>query len=232
MKLYYFEGACSLADHIVLEWIGAPYETVRMTHQSVKSPEFLTLSPHGTVPVLTDGDYLLTQNVAILTYLAELHPDAMLLGDGTVRGRADVMRWLAFLNSDVHHAFKPIFSPAHFLSDPAAADELADTARAHLRTYFNSVDRRLGDRQWLVDRRSIADPYLFVMLRWAVRLKVGTDGFANLARFAGRMYDDDGVRAALLAEEGSAAYQTRDEETPYDASQTLWGASDLRVQRA
>ena len=56
MKLYYFVGACSLADHIVLEWTGAPYETVKMSHASVKSPEYLALNPNGTVPLLTDGD--------------------------------------------------------------------------------------------------------------------------------------------------------------------------------
>lgn len=43
MKLYYFPGACSLADHIVLEWIGAPYETIKLDHASLKSPEFLAI---------------------------------------------------------------------------------------------------------------------------------------------------------------------------------------------
>jgi glutathione S-transferase len=232
MKLYYFVGACSLADHIVLEWTGAPYEAVRMTRETVKSPEFLTLSPYGTVPVLADGDFVLTQNAAILTYLADLHPEAALMGDGTPRGRAEVMRWLGFLNSDLHTAFKPIFAPAHFTPDSAAAGALADTARAHVRTDLNSVDRRIDDRRWLTGQRSIADPYLFVMLRWAARLKLGIEGFANLARFMGRMYDDDAVRAALLAEEGSDTYEARSEGVLHEASQTLRGFSDLRLRRA
>ena len=79
MKLYYFPGACSLADHIVLEWIGAPYETVELDRAALKSPEFLALNPNGAVPVLVDGDFVLTQNVAILCYLAERYPDARLL---------------------------------------------------------------------------------------------------------------------------------------------------------
>ena len=53
MKLYYFAGACSLADHIVLEWVGEPYETVRMTLASIKSREYLALNPNGTVPLLS-----------------------------------------------------------------------------------------------------------------------------------------------------------------------------------
>lgn len=56
MKLYYFPGACSLADHIVLEWIGAPCETIRMNRDSIKSQQYLALNPNGAVPLLVDGD--------------------------------------------------------------------------------------------------------------------------------------------------------------------------------
>jgi glutathione S-transferase len=108
MKLYYFPGSCPLADHIVLEWIGAPYETVRMSTADVKTPQYLALNPEGVVPLLVDGDFTLAQNVAILSYLADRYPEARLFGDGTPRGRARVLRWLALLNSDVHPAFKPI----------------------------------------------------------------------------------------------------------------------------
>jgi len=201
MKLYYFAGACSLADHIVLEWIGAPYETVRMTHESIRSPEYLVLNPNGTVPILVAGDFVLTQNAAILTYLADLHPEARLLGNGSLRGRADVMRWLSFLNSDVHPAFKPIFVPGRFLAEPAYAGAIQNEARDHVSTYLEQIDRRLEGRDWLADERSVADPYLFVMLRWAARLHVPLDGLANLSRFAARMYADGGVQRAISAEE-------------------------------
>ena len=201
MKLYYFPGACSLADHIVLEWTGAPYETVRMTKASIKMPEYLAINEGGTVPLLVDGEFSLTENVAILGYLAELYPDAHLLGDGTPRGRAEVMRWLGFLNSDVHLAFKPIFLPARYLPDPALAGALANTARTRVREYLARLNARLEARDWLAGERSIADPYLFVMLRWAVGLEVGLDGFSNLSRFAERMHKDAGVHAAIAAEE-------------------------------
>jgi len=201
VKLYYFPGACSLADHIVLEWTGAPYETVRMTKASIKMPEYLAINEGGTVPLLVDGEFSLTENVAILGYLAELYPDAHLLGDGTPRGRAEVMRWLGFLNSDVHLAFKPIFLPARYLPDPALAGALANTARTRVREYLARLNARLEARDWLAGERSIADPYLFVMHRWAVRLEVGLDGFSNLSRFAERMNKDAGVHAAIAAEE-------------------------------
>jgi glutathione S-transferase len=201
MKLYYFPGSCALAGHIVLEWIGAPYEAVRMSSADVKTPQYLALNPEGVVPLLVDGDFTLAQNVAILSYLAERYPEARLLGDGTPRGRAQVLRWLALLNSDVHPAFKPIFVPARFLPQPKLARALADAAAVNVRRYFALLDKRLEGRRWLVDQKSIADPYLFVMLRWAIRLDIGLDGFTNLSQFAARMEADPSVRSAITAEE-------------------------------
>jgi glutathione S-transferase len=201
MKLYYFPGACALADHVVLEWIGLPYEAIRLDRDSLKSPEFLALNPNGAVPVLVDGDFVLTQNAAILAYLASMYPDAHLLADGTPRGRAEVIQWLSFLNSDVHPAFKPIFTPARYLPEPELFHAISHTARDNVRKYLDRLDARLRGRTWLAGERSIADPYLFVMLRWAIRIDIGLDGFLNLSRFFERMFADPGVRAAILAEE-------------------------------
>jgi glutathione S-transferase len=201
MKLYYFAGACSLADHIVLEWIGRPYEAQRTTHAMTKSPEYLALNPNGAVPVLIDGDFVLTQNAAVLFYLADRNPFAGLLGDGSPRQRADILRWLCFLNSDVHPAFKPIFKPAAFHPDESAASVIKETARSNIRRYLDVLERQFDGRDWLVDQRSIADPYLFVLLRWAVRFQVDTRGLVRLSAFLSRMYADSCVRTALVAEE-------------------------------
>jgi glutathione S-transferase len=201
MKLYYFPGACSLADHIVLEWIGAPYDAVRMTHADTKSAQYLELNPSGTVPLLVDDAFVLSQNLAILYYLAQRYPQSQLLGDGSLQARADVLRWVALLNSDVHPAFKPIFKPSRFHPDASSSGVIAATARSNLRVYFERLDSRLTGRNYLAGARSIADPYLFVLLRWAVKLEIDTKGLPQLARFHARMYDDEGVRRALIAEE-------------------------------
>lgn len=202
MKLYYFPGACSLATHIALEWIGAPYETVKLNPADTKSPEYLKLNPSGAVPLLVDDDFVLSQNVAILFYLAERYPNAGLLGDGTPRGRADILRWVTLLNSDLHPTYKPIIKPGRYHPDASLAKVIGDTARIHLREHMERLDARMKDREWIVDRRSIADPYLFVMLRWTIKLKIDTSGLDNLASFFARMQADPGVRAAIVAEEG------------------------------
>jgi len=205
MKLYFMPGACSLADLIVLDWIGAPHQPIRMSMDSIKSAEYLAINAGGTVPLLVDGDFSLTENVAILGYLADIYPQARLLGDGSPRGRAEVMRWLGFLNSDVHKAFKPLFSPSRFLNERELDEELAQNARLHVRIYLERLEQQMAGRDWLAGERSVADPYLFVVLRWARAKLVDMEGLDNLDRFSERMQADAGVRAALQSEEAAAA---------------------------
>lgn len=201
MKLYYMPGACSLATHIVLEWIGQPYETQLVAREALKQPAFLQLNPMGAVPVLTDGDHVLTQNAAILEYLAEQAPQSNLMGDGSALSRAQVRRWLGFINSDIHRTFSLIFGAPRYVQDEAAQEQLRRSAAGMLRGMFAELDGVLADRDYLAGgTRTIADPYLYVVLRWARAKDVDLSGMDNLAAFFERMEADEGVRAALKAE--------------------------------
>ena len=199
MKLFTSAGACSLADHIALHWAGAPFEVQVVSRAEKKQPEFLALNPSGAVPVLTEGDWVLTQNAAILNYIADKFPDAALGGDGSPEQRADVNRWLAFLNADVHPAFHPLFGTEAYLG-AEAEDKTKTHAKKKLRGYFERLDAQLAGRDWLTGERSIADPYLFVVLRWAKSVGIDLSGLAHLDAVAQRMAADAGVRAALEAE--------------------------------
>lgn len=201
MKLYYMPGACSLASHIVLEWIGKPYETHKLSRDELKGPEFLKINPLGAVPALADGDWTVTQNAAILEYLAEQAPQSGLLGDGTARSRADVRRWLGFINSDVHKTFSMIFGAQRFLAEEGAQKELAGSASKLLTRLFSQLDAQLAGKPYLTGAApSIADAYLYVVLRWANAKEVDLSGQDNLAAFFKRMEADKGVQAALKAE--------------------------------
>ncbi len=200
MKLYYMPGACPLAAHIVLEWIGAPFEIAEVKRDALKSPEYLRLNPAGVVPTLVVDDLVITENVAILLYLVEIYPEAQLSGD-TPRTRARVNHWLGFLNSDVHQSFKPLFSPERYVSDAAQHADLALHTKEKLRGLFALADAGLSDREWLAgSHRSIADPYLYVLLRWARGKAIDLGGMDNLQHFFQRMHADPGVQAAEKAE--------------------------------
>ncbi|WP_343737987.1 glutathione binding-like protein [Achromobacter sp.] len=201
MKLYYMPGACSLASHIVLEWIGKPYETHKLSREALKEPEFLRINPMGAVPALTDGDWTLTQNVSILEYLADQAPESTLLGDGSARSRAEVRRWVGFINSDVHKTFSLLFGAQRYLKDEGAQKELAASASALLTKLFAQLDTQLAGKQYLAGAApSVADAYLYVVLRWAHAKEVDLTGLSNLSAFFERMQANAGVKAALQAE--------------------------------
>lgn len=202
MKLYCLPGACSLADHIVLEWIGQPFSIEILGREALKQPPYLAINPAGAVPALVDDDgWVLTENVAILNYLADRFPEAGLTGDGSIRGRAQVNRWLGYLNSDVHKSFVPLFAPARFIADEASHDGIREQARKNVRAHLERIDAHLAGRQWLAaDTRSIADPYLFAMLGWTGRVGVERSDLANLSAFEARMAAEPGVRQALASE--------------------------------
>ena len=200
MKLYTKPGACSLTDHIVLEWIGKPFDVKVLTAAELKQPDYLAINAAGAVPALVDGDWTLTQNAAILNYLADLNPESHLGGDGTPKGRAETNRWLSFLNADVHTAFHPLFGSTAFLEDVATIDKTKDAAKKKLHGLYERANQQLEGRDWLTGTRSIADPYLFVTYQWAKMVGVDLTGFDNLAAFDQRMAADAGVQRALRTE--------------------------------
>lgn len=200
MKLYCLPGACSLADHIVLEWIGKPYEISVVPRDQLKTG-YLKINPNGAVPALEIDGWILTQNAAILNYLADENPASGLGGDGSAKSRAEINRWMAFVNADVHPAFKPLFGTTAYLEDPTMIEKSKDAARKSLRGLFEKANAQLEGRDWLAGTRSIADPYLYVVLRWAQALNIDLSGFDNLAAFSKRMESDAAVQK-VLKEEG------------------------------
>ena len=200
MKLYTSPGACSTADHIVLEWIGKPYTFEIVSRDQRATPEFRKLNPAGAVPVLEDGGWVLTQNAAIMNYLVDLHPDSGLGGDGTPKGRAEVNRWLAFVNADLHPAFKPLFGATGYLDDSAAIEKTKTHARAELRKLFGRADAQLANHDWIAGARSVADAYLYIVTRWARAQGVDLSGYDHLATFFARMEADPGVQKTLKDE--------------------------------
>ena len=121
-------------------------------------------------------------------------------GDGSARPRAEANRWLAFVNSDLHPAFKPIFGPARFLADESQHEAVKDQARKQVRTLMERANQQLADRPWLAGFRSYADPYLFVTVLWAGKTGIDLAGLDHLAAFRDRRLADAGVQAALKAE--------------------------------
>ena len=172
-----------------------------VTQQQIKEPAFLALNPAGSVPVIVDGDFALTQNAAIMGYIADTYPQAGLAGDGSTQQRAEATRWLAFCNSDLHPAFTPLFAPGLFMEGAENYDTVKALAAKRVRRYYETADKRLGETgNWLAGFRSFADPYLFITMGWAKKLGVDLSDLTHLQDFHKRMLADAGVQAASKAE--------------------------------
>ncbi len=202
--LYYAVGACSLAPHIVLEWIGAPYEAVKVQYGS---DTLLAVNPAGAVPTFREDDgWLLTQCGAILEYLASKHPEAKLSGGDGIRAKAEAHRWSAFFTSDVHAAFWPIFMPYRYTTDETEAGRRAVVEAGHklVAKQFAVLNRHLDGRDYILDGgRSVIDAYSFPMIRWAIKvLPGGLRDYPNVQALHDRIAADPKVQKVLAREAG------------------------------
>jgi len=165
MKLYYAPGACSLADHIALHEAGIAFERDAVdlkAKRTASGQDFTAINPKGYVPalVLDDGE-LLTENVAILDWIASKHGALM---PGGALGRSRLIEALAYISTELHGGFKPFFRG----SDDAAKA----AASAALTRRFEYLAERLQGDYLFGPQPSTADFYLFVMLLWAGKFGV------------------------------------------------------------
>ncbi len=198
MKLYYKTGACSLASRITLHEIGLPYEAVKVDTASGRDEtgaDYAEINENGYVPALAlDDGEILTENVAILQYLAESNPKAGIGAENAPLPRARLTEALSFINSELHKAFGVLFRPM--------APELRDKALATLNRRLESVEGHLGDGRphLLGERFTVADAYLFVVLNWSIPLKIDLSSYPKIQAYRARVGARPAVQAALKAE--------------------------------
>lgn len=200
--LYYSPGACSLAVHIVLEWLGEPYHAVKVdAHDSA----YRTINPAGAVPAFDfGGEAPLTQCAAILHFLARTHPKANLTTSGSPVEAAQIDRWSAFLTGDLHPAFFPIFMPGRYTvsTEASSLEDVREAGRRLVKTKLTLLDDQLAGKAWIVDdQRTLVDAYATPMIRWAASmLPDGVAGFPSIAAHHKKMLKDPAVERVLKAE--------------------------------
>jgi glutathione S-transferase len=168
MKLYFSPGACSLAAHIALHESKVKFDRIKVdlkTKKTADGQDYEKINPKGYVPALAlDDGAVLTENVAILSWIADQNPELAPKSDNL--GRYRLLEMLAFISTEVHKQFKPFFS--------SGSDEAKKAARGQLEKRFAYIKERMkGD--FLFERFSVADCYLFVMLSWANGPAVGVN---------------------------------------------------------
>jgi len=192
MKLYYATGACSLACRISLHEAGvaADFERVDLkTKITEHGRDYRAINPKGYVPMLVlDDGAAITEIDAVLDYIAGLEPE---LGPGGALGRTRLIEMLAYLSTEVHSAFKPLWH------DASEAEQA--TAREAVAQRLAFLEGRMPGLYLFGPRFTVADAYLFVMLRWA---KVfGVPISPRLIGYFEPILERSSVRQALAEEE-------------------------------
>lgn len=169
LKLFFAPGACSFVPHAMLELAEVAFEPqmVKLHKGEQRSPEYLALNPRGQVPVLVDGDEVVTQIVAILLYLDEKLPMAGILPPAGLE-RARALQVLTWMNNTVHPTFTHVFMPQKFTDDDAAQKAIRDFGAARYRELLGEIEALASQASpWMVGARPGAlDAYALTLLRW------------------------------------------------------------------
>jgi glutathione S-transferase len=199
MDLYFSPLACSLASRIALyEADGsAEFREVDPPSKTVLADgsDFRAVNPLGLVPVLrTDDGVVLTENAAVLQYIADRHPDSA-IGAGAGIERSKLQQWLCFIGTELHKGlFAPLFSKK---ASDAVKAFAAETGASRL-DYLNA---HLDGREFLLDRFSVADAYLVTVLNWTMATpQIDLAKWPALDAYAGRLKRRPSVAKAMAEE--------------------------------
>ncbi len=183
LALYFAPGSSSMAVHIALHEVGAPFEPRPMSFhkQDMRSPEFRALNPAGKVPALLIDGRPMTEVAGCLFYLAKRFPAAKLLPAGDIEAEAHAVAWMSFIASTLH---------------PARRQGLD-----HVNEVWRIADAKLGHRDWALDDYSIVDIHLFRLFwRMARSLKPAPAALPHLFRHYERMMIRPAVRRTIEIE--------------------------------
>jgi glutathione S-transferase len=201
MELFFAPLACSMSARIALAEAGAAINLVEVdTHAgriAATGEDYRAINPLGYVPALRlDDGTVLTENSAILQYIADQYPEAQLAPPASDRvGRAKLRQWLSFIGAELH---KSPMTP--LLGDKTPPEVKAWTLNRYA-PRLAYLDAKLKDREFLLDRFSVADGYLAVVLNWTrATPQIDLSAYPNVKAYLERMRARPSIAAALATE--------------------------------
>src|SRR5713101_1046953 len=206
--LYYYPDNASMAPHMVLEEIGAPFELrlVDRTRNAHKDADYLRLNPNGLIPAFVDGDLVLFEAAAICLHLADRHPEARLAPPLGTAQRAQFYKWLIHLTNTVQAELLTYFYPQRLTDSAAGAAIVKAHAEARVGGMFDRIDAALaaGGPYLLGADFSAADLYLLMLAGWRRGMANPASNRPTLRRLLDRLVERPAVKR-VFATEGIAA---------------------------
>lgn len=207
LTLYYSPNACSLASHIALEEIGAPYEAKRVNFgaEQQKSADYLALNPKARVPTLVTPRGILTETPAILAFLAQSFPDRKLAPLDDPFAFAELQAVNSYFCSTVHVAHAHKGRGSRWADEESSFADMKRKVPQSMTACFELIESRVLKGPWVMGAAfTVADPYLFVLTRWAEGDGVDLSRLPRVADHYARMQARPAVKT-VLAREAAAA---------------------------
>ena len=207
LTFYYAPATCALASHLALEYAGARYEAVRLDFkaQQQRSPEYLRVNPKGRVPALVTDRGVITENPALLLFIAQSFPEAGLAPLDDAFLLAKMNEFNSYLASTVHvnHAHKARGYRWVETDDAAALEAMKKKVPRTMAESFTLIEEKMLQGPWVLGERfSTSDLYLFTLARWLEGDGVDVNRFPKVADHMRRLEAQPQVRKVLAAEQG------------------------------
>ncbi|UDG79197.1 Glutathione S-transferase GST-6.0 [Candidatus Ecksteinia adelgidicola] len=198
MKLFYKPGACSLSSHMILYETGLRFKIEKVDLVNKKTENglnYLDINPKGQIPALKINDNtILTENTAILLYLSDLVPDAHLTPEKHVFSRYNTIEWLNYIATELHKNFSPLFNPK-------TPESYKTIVKKNIKKNFYYLNTMLTKNNYLLENNfSIADAYLFPIIRWAIFFHFNIQEHIYLQNWFNRINARSSVIKVLIAE--------------------------------
>jgi glutathione S-transferase len=210
LQLYYALGACSLASHIALEEAGAPYEGIRIDLKAgdQRQPNYLKVNPKGRVPTLITDRGILTENPAILAFIAQSFPAAKLAPIDDPFAFAQVQSFNAYLCATVHVAHAHRARGARWVdaNDTAALEAMKRKVPESVGACFDLIERSMFKGPWVMgESYTICDPYLFTLASWLENDSIDPKRFPRVYDHRNRMAERPATKRTLAMEKAAVA---------------------------
>lgn len=199
LTLYYFPGACSMASHAALEETGAPYELrlIGLLKGEQHEDAYRRINPRGVVPALQTEDGVLTESIAILTYLAQRFPQARLLPDSPMAA-ARSLAAMSWISNTLDVSYRRGALPQRFVAEEAARPAVKEAGQKAFWTNLQTLDADLIGKTWLAGEQfSVADLYALVYYGWGHRMRLPMTELAAFTALKDRLLARPAVRKVL-----------------------------------
>jgi glutathione S-transferase len=203
LTLYYSPGACSMASHIGIEETGAAYaeKPTLLAKGEQKTEAYLKVNPRGKVPALSVDGRIITENTAILTYLARQFPKANLLPADLV-GEAHCIGAMAWFSNIVHPSYQRYMRPERFAEGEAAQATVKDMGHKSFWANLQEINSLLEGKDWMMGKQyTVVDPYGLVFYGWGARSEFPMKELAAYTAWKDRMLKRPAVMKILQSEQ-------------------------------